>query len=645
VFNPVSNLITIRIMKKLQISRLLIVFFTVMVIPSCNEEFLEVKPNGSLSEHVLANKEGLETVLIGAYSMLDGVSANGFGWEAATSNWLYGSVLAGEANKGSDAGDASDMNSMINYSTTAENAYLNVKWRSVYEGVSRSNAVLVVLESATEINEEDRIQYTAEARALRGFYHFEAKRMWNMVPYVDETLINQQVANDKDIWPMIESDFEYAYNNLPVSMDAIGRINKWVAGAFLSKVYIYQKKFDEALPILKAIIDEGQNPLGVKYALLPKYGDVFDIVNRNSSEAVFTVQYSVNDGSGGWNGGWGEVLNFPYKSGGSPGGCCGFFQPNHEFVNSFRTESGLPLPEWSYNTAANALPADDGVNASSQWLSGKIYYEGEFVTRVEASEPYRDRVYRAIDDMDGIGWEPVPADTDPLNNPSTWKLVYLEPSTTAVDPRLDWTVGRRGLPYLDWGDHTGSDWIRDPTYGGPFTPKKQVYKKSQEGVYTEVGNWTAGWTANGYRMIRFAEILLLAAECEIEVGSLEQARTYVNMVRERAANPEGFVKNADNSDAANYEISPYPAASFATKENARKALYFERKLELGMEGHRFFDLARWGKAKEEIDNFLAYERIKRPSMYEQVIFEEADIYFPIPQRQIDLSAGKLVQTR
>ena len=90
------------------------------------------------------------------------------------------------------------------------------------------------------------------------------------------------------------------------------------------------------------------------------------------------------------------------------------------------------------------------------------------------------------------------------------------PDAGPLDPRLDWSVGRRGIPYWDWGLHTGADWIRDQTYSGPYSPKKQVYKKSQEGQYTEVGNWTSGWTANGYRMIRYADVLLMVAECQIE---------------------------------------------------------------------------------------------------------------------------------
>ena len=116
--------------------------------------------------------------------------------------------------------------------------------------------------------------------------------------------------------------------------------------------------------------------------------------------------------------------------------------------------------------------------------------------------------------------------------------------TGPLDPRLDWSVGRRGIPYWDWGVHTGSDWIRDQTYGGVYSPKKQVYKKSQEGQYTDVTSWTSGFTANGYRMIRYADILLLLAECQIETGDLSGALANVNLVRARASNPAGFVKEA-----------------------------------------------------------------------------------------------------
>lgn len=551
----------------------------------CQKDFLEVAPKGALDENVLATRRGADALLISAYSMLDGVADNGSGWEAAASNWVYGSITGGEGNKGTDAGDQPDINPIQTYTAAATNGYFNIKWRSVYDGVSRANAVIRIMERVTDATDAERTAIVAQARTLRGHYHFEAKRMWNRVPYIDEKTEDGNIPNEADIWPQIEADLKFGYDNTPETFNEVGRINRWVAGAMYAKCLMYQRKFSEALPVLQAIIANGRNPRGVRFALLPRFGDVFDIANNNSAESVFTVQYSVNDGSAGWNGGWGEVLNFPYKSGASPGGCCGFFQPTQEFVNSFRTAGGLPLIDGSYNTAANQVISDDGINAN----------------------------------------QPFTPDAGPL------------------DPRLDWTVGRRGIPFLDWGPHTGRDWVRDQAYAGPYTAKKQVYRRSQEGTNTEVGNWTSGWTANGYRMIRFSEILLLAAECLAETNQGDRGLALVNQIRARAANPAGFVQNG-GAPAANYVINQYAAGDFATRDAALARIRFERKLELGMEGHRFFDLVRWGVAKQTIDAFLAYEAPRRPVMYQGASFTaNSDEYYPIPQRQIDISRGILKQ--
>jgi len=282
------------------------------------------------------------------------------------------------------------------------------------------------------------------------------------------------------------------------------------------------------------------------------------------------------------------VLNFPYKPvPGSPGGCCGFFQPSFDLVNSFKTKDGLPMLDNSYN--ATTLKNDKGISP-------------------------------AVD--------------------------FTPDATTPLDPRLDWTVGRRGIPYLDWGPHTGSDWVRDQSYAGPYSPKKQVYKKSQEGNLTEVGNWTSGWTANGYRLIRYADVLLLLAECQIETNDLANAKENINKVRKRASNPAGFVKNADGSNAANYVISEYGAgAPFDNQANARLALQMERKLELGMEGHRYFDLQRWGNVVPELQRVLTYERTQLGTLYTGAAVGAEDKNFPIPQKQLDLMGGRLKQNR
>ena len=211
-----------------------------------------------------------------------------------------------------------------------------------------------------------------------------------------------------------------------------------------------------------------------------------------------------------------------------------------------------------------------------------------------------------------------------------------------LDPRLDWSVGRRGIPYLDWGPHTGQDWIRDQSYAGPFSPKKQVYKKAQEGQFTEVGNWTSGYTANGYRMIRYADILLLAAECQAQTGDLAGALANVNLVRARAANESGWVKNEDGTNAATYVIGEY--TSFSDKATALSAILMERKLELGQEGHRWFDLKRFGVSTTAINSYLTYSKtLGQTYITSSTSYSAGNDLFPIPQRQIDLSNGALVQ--
>lgn len=554
----------------------------------CGEDFLVVTPNGALDAEVLATETGIDNLLIGTYAMLDGTSANGFGWEAAASNWVFGSMRAMIANKGSDAGDQSDINALQRYSETANNSFLNIRWRSIYEAISRANAALEVVERAESlgtITAEMAATYRRQLRGLRGHFHLEAWKMWRYIPYVDEDTDPITVTNTEDVRELILDDLR-AGTMLPNDMEQVGRFNGTVCRVLLAKGLMQMNgDYASAQSLLETVVASGTKPNGEPIGLAETYGEIFDAENRNGIEAVYTVQYSVNDGSGGWNAGWGEVLNFPYKSGESPGGCCGFFQPSQEFVNSFRTTSnGLPLLDGSYNS------------------------------------------------------DPVLNDQGLLSTDSS----YVE-DPGSLDPRLDWTVGRRGIPYLDWGEHTGADWIRDQAYAGPYSPKKQVYRKSQEGVFTEVGNWTSGWTANGYRMIRFADVLLLLAECQIKTGDLQAARTNINLVRTRAANEDGFVKEEDGTtNAANYVISTYTDA-FADADEAMEALMMERKLELGMEGHRLFDLNRWGIAASEITRILEYESPLRPAMYAEAVFDPGDEIYPIPQRQIDLSNGALVQ--
>jgi len=633
-----------------------------ILLDSCKESFLDVTPNGALDETVLPTYDGVDGLLISAYSMMDGVTQyfQGFtgnpqydGWETTTSGWVFSSIRGMEANKGSDAGDQPYINEFMMYNETPENVYLNLKWKTDYESVARCNSVIKFAKIAEQdgaITSDEATSFIRQARTLRGFYHFEAFRMWgNMntgtgIPYLDENTDWETVTNNVDIRDKIIEDLNQG-TSLPNDMKQTGRFNKSVSQVLLAKAYMQlYRDYDAALPLLTEVANSGTNPAGKAVGLETYYGNIFDIIYRNGTEAVYTVQYSVNDGSGGWNA-KGEVLNYPYKGGSSPGGCCGFFQPTQEFVNSFRTVGGLPLLDYSYNTAAEEILRDQGIPAGGVWSATGEYVIKEAVTMYDPAEPYLDRAYRSLTgtkDAPNVG-------NNPLTSPANWELVWVEDNSNEIDPRLDWSAGRRGIPFWDWGIHTGADWIRDQSYAGPYTSKKAVYKKSQDGIWTDVGNWTGGFNANGYRLIRYADVLLLKAECEAMTNSDDLGMGEVNAVRARASATDGFVKEDGSTtvNAANYVIDVYPASQFASQADAMKAIKFERKLELGLEGHRYYDLQRWGDVQSELNRILTYEKSKPAGIlvYGEGTVGAEDVNYPIPQRQIDLSKGNLVQNR
>jgi hypothetical protein len=372
---------------------------------------------------------------------------------------------------------------------------------------------------------------------------------------------------------------------------------------------MYQQKYTEAKALFDLIIPaayggtgDGRTSNDKPYALVDKFADVFKASNDNNAESVWAYQAAANTGS--VNNANPEFdLNWPYNTGADgPGNCCSFFQPTFEMGNSFRTSGGLPLLDDgagaydpAYNVGANQLKTDMGLESKDAFT----------------------------------------------------------PDAGPVDPRLDHSIGRRGIPYLDWQDFPGKAWIRNQPNAGPYETKKYAYYKSDKGSLQDNSSWTPGYTAINYTIIRFADVLLMAAEAEIEVGSPARAKELVNYVRKRAANPAGFVKKG-GVDAANYVINEYPGGDAWAKDDAtREKVRFERKLELSGEGHRFYDLARWsgvygGTASTYIDRvldaYLAYETPKIPSgAFTGATYDDKDKWLPIPLGQIDLKPGVLTQ--
>ncbi|ASV28873.1 RagB/SusD family nutrient uptake outer membrane protein [Maribacter cobaltidurans] len=560
-----------------------------MVGVSCSDEFLDVAPTGSLSEAQVGTKNGIEGLLIGTYAALNGVFGNRF---EGPNHWATGSIMGGDANKGTDSGDYATLNPIQRYETDPTSDDLRQLWRGRYEGVSRANKVLAAVANSTELTAADAARIAGEARLLRGHFYFDLKKHFNSIPVFDETVLAADIPsipNTPDVWGFIEADFQFAFDNLPAE-NGPGRVNKWAAGAYMGKAKLFQQKFGEAITWFDDVIENGVTSNGLKYALLDDYAQIYNAENDNHAEAVMDVE-SANETGNVQNANAFDDLNYPYNTGpDGPGNCCGFFQPSMALANSFRTGAdGLPLLDGSYNDPANEV----------------------------------DNIYRHV-----------------FTNGNDESTFVEDPNP--LDPRIDHSIGRKGIPYLDWIEHPGSAWIRSFAYAGPYSPKKYIYYRSQENSFTDGSSWTRGYATMNYTIIRFADVLLMAAEAEVEAGSLDKALDYVNRVRARAANSEHWVKEYDSGEnAANYVISEY--TSFPNQDFARRAVRFERKLELSGEGHRFFDLVRWGVAAEELNAYLDYESQYLVTKFGGARFTpNKNEYYPIPQSQIDIQGSDVL---
>lgn len=568
-------------MKKKLIYCILAVFTAI----SCGDDFSTTPAVGALNDATLANPDGVDLLLTGAYSVLDGARNNAPGnqFGRGGDNWWL-DVMSDDAHKGSTDGDQGELLQIETNDLQPSNGYFRARFTSLYAGVNRANAVLAVIqgidrEALLPANAEALARQEAEARFLRGHFYFELTKIFGNVAVISlENYIAQEFnqPNPGPAWDQIEADFQFAVENLPATQSDPGRPTIMVARAYLGKAHLYQSDWANALTELTAVINSGE------FALNTEFLDNFNAAGENGPESVFAIQFAADSGQS-FNGNQAGTLNFP--GGGPFGSCCGFYQPTIDLANAFRVDAdGLPL--------LDAFNDDDFLNDY------------------------------------GIN-------SDEAFTPDT---------TTPVDPRLDYTIGRRGIDFNGFGEHVGKDWIRAGfnDISGPYLPKKNVYQASEVGTARGSGAWGQEHSGLNYNIIRYADVLLMAAEAAVETGDLASALTYVNEVRDRAANTS-VVQAVDGSGpAANYQVGTY--ASFPSADFARDAVRFERRIELGMEGHRTFDLRRWGVTTEVLPEYYANETRTIDNFGPKVLpYQDKFDLIPIPVDAIGLSGGVLTQ--
>lgn len=525
----------------------------------CKKDFLDEQPKASLSSTDLNNLAAVEALVVAAYAPLGGqIDDANNAFNSPGTNWTFGDVVSDDAYKGGGGvGDQNGMHLMEIFLTNANIIDVERKWRACYEGIARTNRAIQAVNGFAGMSAAQRTVRLGELHLLRGHYYFDLKKVYNRIPWVDETpraITEYDIPNnltDAQLWKNIETDFLLAQANLPAKQADLGRVSKGAATAYLAKLYLYTKDYPKTIAAVDAVLAAGI------YSLNPNYHDNFDPTKEHSSESLFAIERAIRDGTpNNYRGSLDERLLNP---GGPYYPLYGFDVPSQDLVNAFKT-------------TATGLPQTDKSDVAA---------------------------------------------------------------TDFVDPRLDHAVGRPGIQFLDLAPYAAS-WARDPGTYGVFAFKKRMVS-SRSTFYLNQFPWVS---ALNYDIIRLADVLLFKAEALVETGNLEGARTIVNQIRRRANADQ--VLSANGTPAANYKVAEY-TAPWTDPATARQAVRTERRLEMALEGHRFFDLVRWGIADQVMNDHFAREKSRRTYLSTARFVRGIHEYFPIPQSQLNLSKGQLTQ--
>ena len=588
-----------------------------VMIFSCSEKFLEKAPLGSTSENVFYDAKGIDALLTGTYAMVKGSALWTVSWGASIQNWTYGSAASDDAYKGSEITDQDPVNYIERWEVTTNNGYPGDKWRlCIGMGVDRANKTLKVIkvtEDAGTITAAEATKFRAEVRFLRGLFNFEAWLIFgDYIPILTEDTPDPKLVSNSNAAGAV---LNHIIADLQYAWENLPESQAQPGRPTkYAAMTLGARAYMQDLKYAEAkpLLDNVINSL--KYELMPNFIDNFNIATNNNKESIFEIQANVNDINESLNAEMGIGLNWPH--GGDIGMCCGFHQPSQNLVNAYKVDAnGLPM----FTTFNDVdLKNDAGISSDQPFI----------------------------------------------------------PFTDEVDPRLDWTVSRRGIPYKDWGINRGSNWIRKQSEGGPYLPcPKPFCNRSERYTLSTTTGWQTGINANNFRYLRYSHVLLWRAEVAAFEGDMPKARTYVNQIRDRADNKvvmgrvtiytlptSTFPWGPGTTDAdygvggsvnwalpaANYKIGLYPA--FATKEEAMRAVQWEQRLEFATEGRRFFDLRRWDglPAGMRVDmaatlNAFAIGDLRIREFMRGANFSNKDKFMPVPASQLELQPGVLVQ--
>ena len=556
----------------------------------CND-FLDYTPTAVVDEDKAFSDP--EKMVNSAYAML------GDCWYSYPFNlWPYGDLASDDCLKGGGGtGDTGYHDIEVWSSLTSTRGELDELWYRLFCAVSRCNRALVSLEENGNnvLGGQTTTEREAEVRFLRAHFYFKLISVFRQVPWIDEQVYKDKATEKtsntqytyEQLFGKVIDDFKFAYDNLPEKQSEGGRANKIAAAAYLAKCYL-----------TLAWGDGYEATDGVGH------------INKDYMQKVVDYTDVVKVSHYGYLEDYGDIFLPDYKNSKES-----IFAVQH----SNRADDGTKFGRANWS---NMLSGVWGI-----WYCGWDFHK-----------PSQNLV-NAYKTRNGL-----PEFTD--YNDSDEYPVNGKPTAQKWDPRLFHTVGMPTFPYKYEPEYTLTKAnSRTPNTYGYYTSMKEVPQRSKGESYNRP--WQA-FDMNDY-VLRYTDVMLMRAEALIELGRLQEARTIINDIRQRAKNS---IKKHIEYAADQCDIALYPESYFQDKETARKCLRWERRLEMGMEGSRFFDLRRWGIASETLNNYFkseakdVYDGQPYAEYYKDANFTPGkNEFWPVPYNQLYYIPGLYTQNK
>ena len=561
----------------------LFIFLPLLV--SCNSMLDDQIPQGTLSDEQVKDPTNAEAMVVSAYAIF--TTAEDI--NSSFSMWNY-DVRSDDAYKGGNGTSDGDVFHQleIQQGVLTTNWNLNDIWERLYNSISRVNTAIALLNECDDSFTMKK-QRLAEMKFLRAYGHFLLKRLFKKIPFViDENLTydeynnlsNTSYTNDEG-WQVIIDDLMEAYNTLPEKQADKGRPTKAAAAAFLAKVYLY-----------KAYHQDDANSNQVTSINKEDLEKVIEFTNP-SLYANYGLESDIHNN----------------------------FRPEEQFENGIESI-------WAIQYSRN----DGSTYGNLNWSYGLIppNLTGATDGGCDFYKPSQNLVNAFHTGSDGL----------PLLK--TFNDKDYDMANDNADPRLFLTVGMPGLPYMfnaNYIMNQTSLWSRSNGLYGYYVTLKQNVDPALIGEYLIKGSY---WASSMNRIVfRYADVLLERAEAYAQLGQTEQAVNLVNQIRSRAASSTQMISSYPSRYGVKMYISNYHG-SFS-KNDAVEIVKMERRLELGMESERFFDLVRWGEAASVLNKYYS-EEIDNCAIYKDAHFTiNKDEYLPIPFKQLSASNGNYTQ--